>query len=190
MTKQKPIWLLLFLFIVFFLPLLLAWLQYSQKYSFTSGLTNHGELINPPFPINELQIHHFSQQGKWLILLFYPRPCTSSCQHALYQMRQIRIALDADSDRLQRAILTDQTPDPELTPLLQTDYAGTLHLIVDPRRLANAMKKHTHTTHELQNGTLYLVDPHGNVMMFYPPQADPKGIFNDLQRLLKVSQIG
>ncbi len=37
---------------------------------------------------------------------------------------------------------------------------------------------------------LYLVDPHGNVMMRWPAAPDPKRMLQDLQRLLKASQIG
>jgi hypothetical protein len=37
---------------------------------------------------------------------------------------------------------------------------------------------------------IYLVDPLGNLMMSYPGDADATGMKKDLQRLLKVSQIG
>jgi cytochrome oxidase Cu insertion factor (SCO1/SenC/PrrC family) len=37
---------------------------------------------------------------------------------------------------------------------------------------------------------IYLVDPLGNLMMYYPSDADPRGMIQDLQRLLKYSQIG
>ena len=38
-------------------------------------------------------------------------------------------------------------------------------------------------------GHIWLIDPLGNVMLRYPPQADPVGNKNDLVRLLKVSRI-
>ena len=37
---------------------------------------------------------------------------------------------------------------------------------------------------------IYLVDPHGNVMMRWPAQPDFRRMLNDLERLLKASQIG
>ena len=37
---------------------------------------------------------------------------------------------------------------------------------------------------------VYLVDPHGNVMMRWRSEADPMGMVKDLQRLLRASQIG
>jgi hypothetical protein len=37
---------------------------------------------------------------------------------------------------------------------------------------------------------IYLVDPLGNVMMFYPAGAPAKGMLEDMKRLLRLSQIG
>jgi hypothetical protein len=37
---------------------------------------------------------------------------------------------------------------------------------------------------------VYLIDPLGNVMMFYGPAAKPKGMLEDLKRLLRLSSIG
>ena len=36
----------------------------------------------------------------------------------------------------------------------------------------------------------FLVDPLGNLMMFYDMEVAAKGVMRDLQKLLKVSQIG
>jgi hypothetical protein len=37
---------------------------------------------------------------------------------------------------------------------------------------------------------VYIIDPLGNLMMFYPPEADPSGMLKDLRKLLKYSKIG
>jgi hypothetical protein len=37
---------------------------------------------------------------------------------------------------------------------------------------------------------LYLIDPLGNLMMSYAPDAKPKGLLEDLKRLLGLSQVG
>jgi cytochrome oxidase Cu insertion factor (SCO1/SenC/PrrC family) len=37
---------------------------------------------------------------------------------------------------------------------------------------------------------VYIIDPLGNLMMYYPPGAEPGGMLKDLQKLLKYSQIG
>ena len=37
---------------------------------------------------------------------------------------------------------------------------------------------------------VYLIDPLGNLMMFYTPEAKPKGMLDDMKRLLRLSSIG
>jgi len=37
---------------------------------------------------------------------------------------------------------------------------------------------------------IYVIDPHGNVMMSYAPDAKPKGMLEDMKRLLRLSHIG
>lgn len=189
MTKRKSLLIVISLFATFFLPMLLAWFQYAHKYSWGSGLDNRGMLVIPPLPISELPINHLQQHGKWLMILFYPKACTENCQKALYQMRQLRIAMNADQNRLQRVILTYPIADKKLSQLLQTTFAETEHATVDPQKFSQ-IAHHYFKINSIQAGSLYIVDPHGNLMMRYQPNADPKGIFKDLQKLLRVSQIG
>ena len=37
---------------------------------------------------------------------------------------------------------------------------------------------------------LFIVDPHGNLMMSYDARTDPKGLREDLKKLLNLSHIG
>jgi hypothetical protein len=37
---------------------------------------------------------------------------------------------------------------------------------------------------------VYIVDPLGNLMMYYQPDADARGMLQDLQKLLKYSKVG
>jgi hypothetical protein len=37
---------------------------------------------------------------------------------------------------------------------------------------------------------IYLVDPLGNLMLSYAPDANPKGMLDDLKRLLRLSHVG
>lgn len=41
-----------------------------------------------------------------------------------------------------------------------------------------------------QAGRIYVVDPLGNLMMSYARTAEPKGLLEDLKKLLKYSRIG
>ena len=37
---------------------------------------------------------------------------------------------------------------------------------------------------------IYIVDPHGNLMMSYPAAGSARGLLTDLERLLRLSNIG
>jgi hypothetical protein len=37
---------------------------------------------------------------------------------------------------------------------------------------------------------IWLVDPLGNLMMRYPPDEPPRGMMEDIKRLLRLSRIG
>jgi hypothetical protein len=37
---------------------------------------------------------------------------------------------------------------------------------------------------------IYLIDPLGNLMMSYAPDAEPKGMLEDMKRLLGLSHVG
>ena len=47
-----------------------------------------------------------------------------------------------------------------------------------------------HQDEGYEEDRVYLVDPLGYLMMYYQPDADPKGMLMDLKKLLKYSQIG
>ena len=43
---------------------------------------------------------------------------------------------------------------------------------------------------ELPDGGYYLVDPLGNLVMYFRPDMDPSEMVDDIKRLLKLSRIG
>ena len=214
LTVRHPGAILLLLILLFLIPLGLAWLLYSQKDTLGEGMTNHGHLIKPPFSIadikiyttqgqllnNQLQKHRSGQlylhqpttNGKWMMLYLYPGDCDKPCQRGLYNMRQIRLATGKNRDRVERAILTYRHNYSEITlnELLSTRYKGTKHLIVNRIAFEKIIKQNVHTAYATARGALYIVDPLGNVMMVYNTKIDPNGIYKDIKRLLKVSQIG
>lgn len=179
--------------LTFTVPMLAAWFAYS-KGTFISGHTvNRGVLISPPINIATLQLATDQNQiaakfhGKWWMVYLTNNPQDNLSLRNLYYMRQIRQATGKNRDRVERAIVTLEIT-PELKQWLGQNYPNTLLFKISPEKLAvltSATKKLA-----LTKGSLYLVDPLGNIMMSYAPDAAPKGILKDLERVLKVSQIG
>ena len=80
---------------------------------------------------------------------------------------------------------------PDATPLSTTlirEYDGTAMLRADAAELASWLP--ASTTGESPGERIYMVDPLGNLMMQFPPNADPNQTKRDLAKLLRASRIG
>lgn len=191
---RKPFWILAILCVLFGIPLLLASWMAGRDQPLVTHTTNRGQLIQPPLAMAKLDLPSDQQgwKGHWLLLYISPTTCDATCEKMLYNIRQIRTATGKDSERVTRAILTftDKSADPHLQQLLAHDFDGTMHLTASQPTVATLLKGSTAEKVTMQQGSIYLVDPLGNILMFYSVDAAPMGIFKDLSRLLKISQIG
>jgi hypothetical protein len=178
--------------LIFVIPMLVAWLAYSKGWFMTGHTSNRGTLFQPSINIATLALTDAQNQpadfhGKWWLVYVGSNLQDKPALRSLYYMRQIRQATGKNRDRVERAVVTLQTT-PELKQWLAQHFPQTYLFKISPEKialLAPATKKLA-----LEQGSLYLVDPLGNIMMFYAPDAAPKGILKDLERVLKVSQIG
>lgn len=179
-------WLLVGLALAFFAPLGAAfYLYYGHSGLAPSQRVNSGVLVDPPRP---LPARVLSLAGKWTLLYWAEGRCAARCRAALYKTRQVRWSLDRDRDRVQRIFLASgECCD---WPLLKTQHPDLLTVRAD---------LHSNSLLDLMPevgvapqfaGRTYLVDPLGNLMMYYRDDAPPEGMLEDLQRLLKFSHIG
>src|SRR5262249_49945587 len=85
----------------------------------------YGELIEPrPLPDPEMRLldgrpFRLSQlRGKWVLLQIDSAACGDACRKKLVYMRQARLALGKDAERVERVWLIDDAaaPDPALPP--------------------------------------------------------------------------
>lgn len=195
--KKKPLWTLGVILSIFAIPLVLAGWGSKHHDNFGYGSTNHGQLISPPLDLVQLNLKTPKAQwveptawrGRWLLLYVNSGVCDRSCGQQLYYLRQIRIATGKESDRVSRAILTfsDQPSNDQLELILTKNFSGTLHFITSTAEFKHFLHNEPMAIHERG---IYLVDPLGNVLMYYPNKTEPMGIYKDLMRLLKLSHIG
>lgn len=177
---------------LFLLPLLLSfWLYYGLHWR-PRGMTNHGELIEPVRPLPDvpladtagtLQSHIF--QGHWTLVYVGNGACDANCRDALFFMRQTRLSLNNEMTRVQRVFLA--TADCCDRGYLAGEHPGLRVLDVSP---AAAQPLLGQFPPDGRVRTLYVVDPLGNLMMRYDAHLPPKGLLEDLKRLLQLSHIG
>jgi len=188
--------LLVALALLFFAPLAVAFYLYYGSIGWRPGhRVNHGDLIEPPRPLPDMSLPIAAApgaaaaptglvlKGKWTLLYVGAGECSAVCRSDLYEMRQVRIALNREMDRVQRVFiaqgaccdwpfLDEQHPD-LITVVATADAAPLLALL--PAGAADR---------------IFLIDPLGNLMMSFAPDAKPKGMLTDLKRLLGLSHVG
>jgi hypothetical protein len=192
---------------LFLAPLALAFLLYYGVGWHPSGRLNHGDLIDPAQPLPAVALPRVALEaspagahgeslsseklfkGKWTLLYWGQGSCPSDCQEQLYKTRQIRTALGKDRERVQRvfiaggeccdtALLRGRHPD-LITVRDVPDAAPLMELLRQSQPLGGSALDR-----------VYLVDPLGNLMMSYAADSSPKGMLEDLKRLLGLSHVG
>ncbi len=190
MTQKKTTWArvqMLLIASVFFGPLAVAtWMYYSGALQ-PEGRTNHGALLKPIVNIvKELPDSEIGKlgDGYWVLVYSNDGECTEPCENALYTLRQSRKMLGKEMDRLLRVFLHgESSPD---TVFLADEYAGLITLRdIDLSALLNNKKPAT-----LSAGGYFLMDPLGNLVMYFDPEINPSDMVEDIRRLLKLSRIG
>lgn len=176
---------------VFLLPLVVAWLMFKGVIEFGPAATvNHGRLIQPPVPLQWSEKDADALAGHWVVLHVISDPCSSSCTEAVTALRQVHKAMGRQKLRIQIALLLG--PEQAQTgQQLDTIYAS-FHLVtgnaggIAPllEQAAGSLPVAAHTA-----GSSFLIDPLGNIMMFYEAGSDPKYLQKDLKRMLTYSKL-
>lgn len=179
---------LLLIAAVFLGPLALAaWLYFAGDDLTPEGRTNHGALLQPIVPLtDELPTSplHEHNDGHWVLLYANVDVCDETCEFALYTLRQSRLMLGKEMDRLVRVFLHgDNAPD---TVLLADEHKGLVTL--QDGGLKALLDKNKPAS--LASGGYYLIDPLGNLVMYFQPDIDPSAMVEDIKHLLELSRIG
>lgn len=195
-AKRKNRVLIIVIVAAFLSPVVLSWwmLNYTDVVA-DGGKSNYGDLIDPPTSITDLDLHEplankdYKLHGKWN-MVYVSKTCGERCMANLYRMRQIHIAMDKHSLRVQRVLIIEDDMQQDYTTLF-SDYAGqrVVKDVTDKQRLIDQFKI-TETDNPANQNRIYIIDPLGNLMMSYPPDINPRGIIKDLKKLLRSSRIG
>ena len=148
-------------------------LFFSAKSGSSWGTTNNGAFVQPPVTVQQLDWRSIENvplgtSGQWWLWTVSDQ-CRDSCRQALQKLRAAHILLNREAKRVRRGVTTGAD---FVTPEDQPDLV----------RIAASGGR-------MDEG-IYIVDPNGNLVFFYPLDINPKLLLADLKRLLKVSQIG
>ena len=159
------------------------------------GEASFGELITPVRPVAEVVATDLSGRpmplpalkGQWLLVKVDGGACVQDCQKQLTVLRQFRLMLAKDMERVDWLwLIDDQAPvDAKLAELLKRDRATVLR--VAPEVLSQWLPS---PSGKLQQDFIYVVDPMGNTMMRFPSRLDSAAAAKakrDMEHLLRAS---
>lgn len=188
---------ILIIFGLSIIPFGIAWYLSSHPQWVTMG-TNNGQLIIPVVTTERTEMTAFDTFSKhnkkelsahWLLVNIIPdKHCNALCIEAIYKTRQLRLMLNKDLTRVRRVVLLFKDNGLEITKnsWWQEDtrllhFKPTASLITKFEQIIKG---------SVAEGMLFLIDPLGNIMMYYEPKFDPYKVKRDLKKLLTISQIG
>jgi cytochrome oxidase Cu insertion factor (SCO1/SenC/PrrC family) len=145
------------------------------------GTTNRGAFVAPPRTVASLDLRDESDtpsdtSGSWWLWVLTSRTCAAECEQALHRLRQLHILLNKDAGRVRRALVGVGGDEP----------VGSQRGL---RERYPELAVFSATPDGLKAG-VYIVDPIGNLVLWYPLGDAGAPVLDDLKRLLKVSQIG
>lgn len=186
---------LLLIVLVFLLPMIAAYL-----YRPSGEPGNHGTLVEPPRPLQDFRMMDLEGEpaglealrDKWTLLYVGGERCGEQCRTNLYNIERVRLTQGKHMDRVQSLYLAPGSMEGRVVADTLVEYKGVRGYRISRDEL-EAMAPGFDWGRATGPGTperVYVIDPLGNLMMFYPGEADPSGMKKDLERLLKVSQIG
>jgi len=182
-------WTLVLLLVFFALPVVIVVAMHEMNVR-PKGHSN-GQMFSPSVPI-ELKSGLVSSTGKpinqafwgtrWN-LIYVTDECNQMCETRIHDARQIHLSLAKEIERAQRVLIAHQA-----------DFAGLQKkypdlLIIQQADSVNHLATQFSSQSNAKQG-LYLVDPLGNIVMFYQDAIPAKLVRADLLKLLKFSWAG
>lgn len=172
---------LILVFLVAVGPMILATGMYKLQFWVPDGRSYHGELIGNGQSRADLGVQ--ADESRWQLLVSAPQNCAADCRHLVYLARQLNIGLGQDSARATHALAIDQPLDAEYTAKLTREYPKLQRYPLD-------MSQYNKAAPGVEAPHLWIVDPHGNLVLRYDAKVNGKDLLNDLRQLLKLSNIG
>lgn len=172
---------------LFLLPMLAAVLLHSSWLDWQPDPERaHGRLLQPVLPIGEFQLTDAagalrSEQDllhRWWLVRLVDGACDEDCQRELGLLHRIRLAQDRHVGDIGVLLLAPQTLETGLRErIVELGPAWMVFEGPETNRLHSRFPEPVH-------GTTFIVDPEGNIMERFEPEADATGIRKDLRRLL------
>lgn len=207
---------LTFLLLIAALPISLAtWYFGTREFAGLSATTNKGVLVRPVLDVTTLELRNGAGEPAYLPFEalvagvdpeeYDPRPwqllylgapeCDDSCAERLYFLRQLHVRLSREFERVERVYVQASDapgPLPAATAALLAEQQADMKVVyARETALRNLLQATVPAgTDPVSLHYIYVVDPVGNVMLYFTPENTPEEILSDLDTLLDNSSLG
>ncbi|MBX8483410.1 hypothetical protein [Pseudomonas cichorii] len=161
-------------------PMILATCMYRFNFWVPDSRSYHGQLIGNGQSRADLGVQ--ANEPRWQLLVSAPGQCNADCQQLVYLARQVQIGLGRDATRASHALATNAPLSDDYAETLRLDYPQLQRYPLDVVRYRRLVPDDT--------PQLWIVDPHGNLVLRYDARGNGKHLLIDLRQLLKLSNIG
>ena len=161
-------------------PMILATSMYRMQFWVPDSRSYHGQMIGDGLSRSDLGVD--ASEQRWQLLVITPAQCDQDCRTLVYLARQIQIGLGRDASRASHALAAAQPLAPDYQALLAQEYPQLQRYPLDRARYGQRVSQ--------PGAQLWIVDPHGNLVLRYDAKVNGKHVLNDLRHLLKLSNIG
>jgi hypothetical protein len=124
--------------------------------------------------------------GKWTLVFLTDRNCSDPCQSRVRDLRQIRLALGEGSLSTERLLIMVD-PDGQAKGAELAREFGGMH-VARTDAVGGEVLLDLLGQGDAALGRIYILDPMGNLMMRYAPDAPAKDTLKDMGRLIKASR--
>ena len=164
-------------------PLVLATVMY--KYSDLISVAppkSYGNLIEPVITISKKEdFNNILGNKKWTFLYVYENEsCDLLCEATLYMMQQVRESVGRERQRISNLVIVNKNFKNEDNEKIINKYNKIKLLDIIQKPFFNKLKKNH----------LYIVDPLGNIFIYYEKDFKAKGLKKDIKKILRISRIG
>lgn len=183
-TNQKTFpWPLLWLILLFVIPLSGASFLYLFRENIPFKIIPYGQLLSPPILAESIGFIPVKEtRGKWQLVFLCQSNNRMECELQYDLLKRIHLSLGKDQNRVHLSY-----PPLDLSEELTKAFISytSAHFLEDK------LAEDKHLKDLVGKNRVLLIDPLGFLMMHYAfPIQKPKGLLEDLRRLLKFSHVG